>query len=58
MKVEDASNELQQYLETIKKINGTLITVFHNNYLGTDERFQEWKKMYEEFVGKANGFGA
>ena len=53
--VKDASEELQQYLATIKKLNGTMITVFHNNYLGTDERFQEWKKMYQDFLGNVTG---
>jgi hypothetical protein len=54
--------ELQQFVEIVKSVNGTLITIWHNSFLGTDKRFEGWKEMYEEFIesipstGGANGY--
>jgi hypothetical protein len=43
-------NELQHYFAVCKKVNGPLITIWHNNFLGTAEEFVEWRKMYEQFI--------
>ncbi len=43
-------NELQQYLAVCKKVNGTLITIWHNNFLGAVNDLKGWKEMYQEFI--------
>jgi hypothetical protein len=45
-------NELQHYFAVCKKVNGTLITIWHNNFLGTAKEFVEWKQMYEQFIAQ------
>ncbi|MEJ7589330.1 MAG: polysaccharide deacetylase family protein [Ferruginibacter sp.] len=45
-----AFNELLQYYSVCKEINGQMITVWHNNFLGTDPRFAGWKGIYEQFI--------
>jgi hypothetical protein len=39
-----------QYYIAVKSVNGTMITLWHNNFLGTDEAFKGWKETYEKFV--------
>jgi hypothetical protein len=46
-------HELQHFLAICKSINGTLITVWHNNFLGTAKEFEGWKTMYEQFIAQA-----
>jgi hypothetical protein len=45
-----ALEELLQYYNTVKSVNGTLITIWHNSFLGTDEEFAGWREVYEQFV--------
>ena len=47
---ESALEELMQYYDTVKSVNGTLITIWHNNFLGTSQEFSGWKEAYEKFV--------
>jgi len=42
--------ELKQYLWVCKQVGGTLITVWHNNFLGTAAAFAGWKEIYEQFI--------
>ncbi len=42
--------ELINYSEICREVGGSLITVFHNNFLGTANQFKGWKEMYEVFV--------
>jgi len=46
----EAFNELVHYYNQCKNVNGQMITIFHNNFLGTEKRFTGWKEMYEKFV--------
>jgi hypothetical protein len=43
-------NELQHYLAVCKSVNGTLITIWHNNILGASKEFKGWKEIYEQFI--------
>lgn len=45
-----ALDELLQYYNVIKPVNGTMITIWHNNFLGTAKEFAGWKEVYEKFV--------
>jgi hypothetical protein len=39
-----------RYLQAVKEVNGTLITIWHNSFLGTSPQFEGWKEVYREFV--------
>jgi hypothetical protein len=45
-----AYDELIYYYNTIKKLNGLFVTIWHNQFLGTDKKFAGWKEMYELFM--------
>ncbi len=45
-----ALKELQQYYEVIKKVGGTLVTIFHNHLIGLDKNGREWMRMYKAFL--------
>jgi len=50
--VEQAAYELEQYYTTVKQVNGTLHTIFHNHFLTEQSAWQPWRKMYEAFLNK------
>jgi hypothetical protein len=43
---------LMHYLDVCKKLNGQLITIFHNNFLGTDKLYAGWRALYEKFTSQ------
>ncbi len=45
-----AFDELSRMHELIKKLKGTMVTVFHNNILGDDPRMKGWREVYEVFM--------
>lgn len=45
-----AYEELMHYYTVVKSVNGTLITIWHNNFFGTDKRFEGWKEIYTRFI--------
>jgi hypothetical protein len=47
---EQALEEMKHYYREVKKVNGLLITLWHNTFLGTDPQFNGWKKVYEDFL--------
>ena len=49
-----AYEEMMQYYNVVKSVNGTLITIWHNNFLGTHPLFRGWRDVYEEFVKVVN----
>jgi hypothetical protein len=42
--------ELMSYYRKIKEVNGLMVTVWHNNFFGTDPMFAGWKEVYEVFL--------
>ena len=42
--------EMMHYLSVCKEVNGALITIWHNNFLGTTKEFDGWKDIYEKFI--------
>ena len=50
---EEALHELMGFYHQIKRVGGTLITVMHNHFLGTDPLYTGWGTMYEQFLSKA-----
>lgn len=47
---EEALNEILQFYNVVRSVNGTMITIWHNSFLGTDENFKGWREVYEEFL--------
>ncbi len=45
-----AFSELMEFYHRIKQINGLMVTVWHNNFFGTDPMFKGWKEVYEVFL--------
>lgn len=45
-----AEEELQQYYEVVKSVNGQLITIFHNHFLTEQPAWLSWRRMYEHFL--------
>jgi hypothetical protein len=46
----EALQELMQYYRKIKQVNGLMITIWHNPFLGSDPEFAGWKEVYEIFL--------
>ncbi len=55
LSAEEAYNELAEYAKRIKEVNGTMVTVWHNSFLGTHKRFKGWPDMYEKFIQEVTG---
>jgi hypothetical protein len=45
-----AYEEMMHYYNAVKAVNGTLITIWHNSFLGDYRRFAGWKDIYKEFI--------
>ncbi len=48
--IEKATEEMQSYFKEVKAVNGQLIFIAHNNYLGTEEFYKGWKEKFEQFI--------
>ncbi|MGC4035344.1 MAG: polysaccharide deacetylase family protein [Chitinophagaceae bacterium] len=47
---QQAFEEMKEYYSIVKSVNGTMISIWHNNFLGTDPFYAGWKEVYEKFV--------
>ena len=47
---QQALEELLQFFNSIKNVNGRMITLWHNSILGTAPEFEGWSEMYEQFL--------
>lgn len=45
-----ALDEMRHYYHVVKAVNGTLITIWHNTFLGTGTAFTGWRDTYYQFV--------
>ncbi len=52
LSADDSYKELLHFYHECKKVNGELITIFHNNFLGTDKKFAGWKELYTNFTSQ------
>ena len=50
-----AYEEMMHYYHAVKAVNGTLITIWHNSFLGSYKSFTGWRDVYEEFVRQVSG---
>jgi len=51
--VQQALDEMRQYYKAVKDVDGLLITLWHNTFLGTDSLFKGWRETYEQFIREA-----
>ena len=49
---QQALEEMLRYFNAIKLVNGQMITIWHNTFLGTHRRFAGWREVYEDFLKK------
>jgi hypothetical protein len=54
LSTQQAFEELKYYYEIVKSVNGILITIWHNSFLGTAKSFNGWKEIYEQFIWLLN----
>ncbi len=47
---EQAYEQAVYYLNVCKQVGGTLITIWHNHFLGTAKEFTGWRECYEKFI--------
>lgn len=47
---QEAYAELILYHEQVRKLNGMMISIWHNSILGTDKKFAGWREMFELFM--------
>lgn len=47
---QEAYAELVRYHEQVRKLNGIMISIWHNFMLGTDKTFAGWREMFELFM--------
>jgi len=52
---EQELEEMQNYYQQVKKVNGTFISIWHNTFFGTDDRFKGWREGYKQFISGAAG---
>lgn len=45
-----ASGIAKPIIEEVKKYNGELVTIFHNDSMGTAQHWIEWENVYEDIV--------
>ncbi|HEV9036716.1 MAG TPA: polysaccharide deacetylase family protein [Puia sp.] len=45
-----AMSELMHYYRQIRAVNGIMVTIWHNNFLGSDPAFAGWREVYEVFL--------
>lgn len=50
---DETFKEMMHYLSACKEVNATLITIWHNNFLGTSVEYAGWKEIYEQFIVQA-----
>ena len=58
LSAEASFQKLHEMTEKLMAANSTLVTIFHNFSLGTDEGWAGWRKGYESFLRKIAELGA
>ena len=50
MTAAETFDELIKYYQACKEVGGTLITIWHNHFLGSDPVFLPYREVYRTFV--------
>jgi len=54
---EQALEEMLHYYNIVRSVNGILITLWHNTFLGTDKYYAGWKEVYERLLKSVPSLG-
>lgn len=54
LSIEEAENKILNLLDSVKKVNGTFISIFHNDSLSNYGEWKLWRNVYEKLIFKAN----
>ncbi|MFA5418514.1 MAG: polysaccharide deacetylase family protein [Bacteroidales bacterium] len=49
----DAIAQIEALIEEVRKVNGTFISLWHNESLSEDKRWKGWRMVYETLIEKA-----
>lgn len=49
---QQAYEEMMHYYNATKDVHGTMISIWHNSFLGTDKKYAGWKEVYEKFIAE------
>ncbi len=47
-----AFEEIRYYHDVVKKVDGTLVTIWHNSFFSDDPVYAGWKEVYEIFLNE------
>ncbi len=50
---EDATNKIKKLIAEVKKVNGTFISLWHNESLSNEKRWKGWHRVYETLLEEA-----
>ena len=48
----EAFEEIRYFHDVVKKVNGTMITIWHNTFLSDVPLYKGWKDVYEIFLNE------
>ena len=46
----EAGEEMKGYAERVRNVEGMMVMIWHNNFLGTDPAFSGWREGYAQFL--------
>lgn len=49
---DEAYQKIRSLLEEVKKVNGTFISLWHNNTISETAEYQEWKNVHDKMIQK------
>ena len=52
----EAMDELKFFTYQLQQVGGTMITIWHNNFLGSSSQFKNWKDIYQQWVSEVIAF--
>lgn len=50
---EAAFTDLMRYHDTVRRVGGEMVTIFHNSMLGTHPMYRGWREAYARFLARA-----
>lgn len=46
----EALQQMLDFYNVIRAVNGTMVVIWHNSFLGVDESFDGWREAYKQFL--------
>jgi hypothetical protein len=54
LSVREAEDEVSNLIRSVKNVNGTFISIFHNDSLSGHGEWKTWKSLYEKLISEIN----